>query len=203
MRKAWEDMKPLRIWASQERLHHTKTMETNTNNWVNVTQPETNVLDLIQTTSNHAKHVCGLWGNWLGSVKRQGFPTKQELKPQRPWLKLDRADLIGKLGHKKIKKRTTVSLWFEQNAIRQYYLIVSMSSVLFKTWYMSCGHPSHIGNPNNLYMNPYYLLDGQTLFWENNPFFGHGTNDVKWAGQQCWNLCVEQQKKLVNGCSSL
>jgi len=129
MRKAWEDMKPLRIWASQERLHHTKTMETNTNNWVHVTQPETNVLDLIQTTSNHAKHVCGLWGNWLGSVKRQGFPTKQELKPQRPWLKLDRADLIGKLGHKKIKKRTTVSLWFKQNAIRQYYLIVSMSSV--------------------------------------------------------------------------
>lgn len=30
-------------------------------------------------------------------------------------------------------------------------------------------------------MNPYYLLDGQTLFWENNPCFDHGTNDVKWA----------------------
>ena len=195
MRKAWEDMKTLRIWTSQKHIHPTKTMETNTNNYISAWDTARNTCVVIQTTSNHAKHVCGLWGCWLGWVSRFSHKARTQTSTTliEPWQSWSDWEIWARE-----RQETSVSQWqngeliqlllsFKQNAIGHYKIVVfhcvNVKCAMVKTWWMSYGHPSHIGNPESV---SWILFDWwvKPLLGESPMFFDDGKNDVKWAGGQ-------------------
>ena len=183
MRKAWEDLKTPRICTSQERLHPTNTMETNTST---ARMTHTNLIRPGQTWFFLSMRLLAR----IGDVSR--FSHQARIQTSTTLIEACQSWFDWETWAQEPHNRGEVIKWctysVRAECHRQYYLIM----ILWK--YQMCHGQNMVHElPSSISYWESLLLDWwpnpclEPMFW----LFVHGRNDVKRAGgQQCWNLCV-------------